>query len=1151
MTATPSPAAPTHVVPPASERGFWAFIILQFQNAFSDNVFKQFMILGLVTLIWKQASEQSAMNGLINAIFILPPLLFSTWAGFLADKYSKRVITLVTKLMEIVFMIAGSCALMLDQPFMAFCACLGIMFLLGTQAALFSPTKYGLIPELVRPERLAWANGVVELTTFVAIIMGTGFATPLLNMFSYERYHFVGFLLVGLAVVGFIAGLRIDKTPAANPTRKFEVNFFPALVRYIRLLKQNRRLGLTVLGLSYFWGLGIVLLTQMNVWGQHALKMEPHAAGWLAVVLSLGIGLGAMAAGLLSRGRIELGLVPLGGIGLTVFALPMAFATEALRLPMYFCLFMVGISAGFFSLPLNAVLQHDTKLEERGGFLAANNFFNSVAMVLGSVLLSAFSKIFDPAPTTVFFFCAGGTLAATVVLMILLPESFLRFVGFLATRTIYRFRVTGLEHLPAQGPALLVANHVSFIDALFVMTISPRPVRFLVWQGLFEKPLLRWFLTQTRCIPVSSQQRPRELLKSLRTASDALNNGEVLCIFAEGEITRTGRLLPFRRGYEYILKNAPAPVVPLYMDGVWGSIFSFEGNKFFWKMPKQFPYHVRIAIGAPLPSDTPPWRLRQRITELGADSAIAGKATALPLHRTFIRVARQNWGNFYALDLLTPGINLGQALWRAIILARRLVPLWEKQETVGVLLPPTVGAALVNIAASLSGRTIVNLNYTTGPQVLEHCAKVAGLKTIVTARAFLEKLNLTVPEGITPIYLEDHRGYQGLPEVLKAMLLARLAPARMIEKYCGVIREITPDTLATIIFSSGSTGMPKGVMLSHYNISANVESFKTGVRVWPQDRLLGTLPFFHSFGYTVSLWGALHFPFGVVFHVSPLDVKTIGELCEKKKVTLIVTTPTFLSQYMRRIPAEQFGGVNTIITGAEKLTDALRTAFKEQIGIEPLQGYGTTELSPVVSTNINDFRAPGFRQQGQKPGSIGQPLPGMAVSVRRAEDGAPLPPGESGLLWVRGANVMQGYLGMKEKTAEVLQDGWYNTGDMAYMDEDGFVFITGRLSRFSKIGGEMVPHVAIEDKLHEVLGLNDPSLVVTAVPDENKGERLIVLHTLNDDKLAGFAEKLAAAGLPNLWIPRRENFRKIEALPVLGTGKLDLRRVNELAKELA
>jgi acyl-[acyl-carrier-protein]-phospholipid O-acyltransferase/long-chain-fatty-acid--[acyl-carrier-protein] ligase len=368
-------------------------------------------------------------------------------------------------------------------------------------------------------------------------------------------------------------------------------------------------------------------------------------------------------------------------------------------------------------------------------------------------------------------------------------------------------------------------------------------------------------------------------------------------------------------------------------------------------------------------------------------------------------------------------------------------------------------------------------------------------------------------------------------------------------RLCGCTQIPTRDSLATIIFSSGSTGEPKGVMLSHANIASDAESFHRGVRTYRGDRMLGTLPFFHSFGYTVSMWGSVFFPMGMVYHFSPLDVKTIGELCEKHKVTIIVTTPTFLQHYLRRVNPAQFGGLTTVVTGAERLTEALRIGFRDRFGVDPLQGFGTTECAPVVSVNIDNIRQPGIFQLGHKPGSIGLPLPGIAVKITNIETGEVQPQGQPGLLWVKGGNVMQGYLGMPEKSAEVLQDGWYNTGDVAYLDEDGFIFITDRLTRFSKIGGEMVPHVSIEEKIHEALGLDEQRLVVTAVADEKKGEQLVVLHTLEEKDFDGLLEKLTAAGLPNLWIPRRENIFKVEAIPVLGTGKLDLQGVRGLAQQ--
>jgi acyl-[acyl-carrier-protein]-phospholipid O-acyltransferase/long-chain-fatty-acid--[acyl-carrier-protein] ligase len=357
-----------------------------------------------------------------------------------------------------------------------------------------------------------------------------------------------------------------------------------------------------------------------------------------------------------------------------------------------------------------------------------------------------------------------------------------------------------------------------------------------------------------------------------------------------------------------------------------------------------------------------------------------------------------------------------------------------------------------------------------------------------------------------------------------------------------------------VIFSSGSTGEPKGVMLTHYNILSNFEQFGHILNLTHHDRILGILPFFHSFGFTVTLCLPAEVGAGVVFHPNPLDARAIGTLVRENAVTILLATPTFLQIYLRGVPSGDFGSLQIVIVGAEKLSERLADAFEQNFGIRPLEGYGTTECAPAIAVNIMDFRAAGFHQIGGKRGKIGRVLPGMMARLADPEnpwDGKNVPAGEPGMLLVRGPNVMRGYLGLTEKTADVLRHGWYCTGDVATLDEDGFLQITGRLSRFSKIGGEMVPHLKIEEKLQELAGVAETVFVVAGIPDEKKGERLVVLHRLAENDLQTCLEKFAACDLPNLWKPKADAFFRVEQFPLLGTGKLDLRKVKETAATFA
>jgi acyl-[acyl-carrier-protein]-phospholipid O-acyltransferase/long-chain-fatty-acid--[acyl-carrier-protein] ligase len=650
-------------------------------------------------------------------------------------------------------------------------------------------------------------------------------------------------------------------------------------------------------------------------------------------------------------------------------------------------------------------------------------------------------------------------------------------------------------------------------------------------------------------IPVSASGGPRVLLRALRGAGQYLDQGELVCIFPEGQLTRTGMLLPFRRGIERLTKGRSVPIIPMHLDRLWGSIFSFAGGRFLTKLPERIPYPVTVSFGAPLASATPAFQVRQAVQDLGTAAWAFRKTACRPLHAAFIRSMRRHPFRLMLADGISSRVSGLEALAGAISLARALRPPWKGQASVGILLPPSVAGAMANFAATLAGRTSVNLNYTGGRAGVESAIRQAGLRTVVTSRTFIERVKLDLPDGVQPLWVEDIVATIGRGSRLWAFLLALLAPLRLLELACGMGSRPGMDAVATIIFSSGSTGDPKGVMLSHFNVHANVEQAAQAFPIQPRDRLLGVLPFFHSFGYMATLWLAALHGMGVVFHPTPLEASAIGELVRKNRVTFLIATPTFLQLYLRRCTPEQFGSLRLVLTGAEKLSERLAQAFEDRFGIRPLEGYGTTECAPVIAVSGPGFRAPGFYQPGARRGHVGQPLPGLSVRVVDPDTFEPLPPGEPGMLLVKGPNVMRGYLGRDDLTASVMRDGWYVTGDIATLDEDGFLQITDRMSRFSKIGGEMVPHGRVEEALQEAAGGETQAFAVTAIPDERKGERLAVLHTIDEAAIPAVIEKVAAQGLPNLFIPRRDQFVKVDKLPVLGTGKLDLRAVKRLAAE--
>ncbi|HLZ50948.1 MAG TPA: acyl-[ACP]--phospholipid O-acyltransferase [Candidatus Acidoferrum sp.] len=1121
--------------------GFWSLIATQFQGAFNDNGLKFFVIF-LILGTNPSASQKDLLVFYVGNLFAVPFLLFSMAGGFLADRFSKRSVAIGTKIFEILAMLFAIYAFSQGSTRLAF----AVIFLASTQAAFFGPAKYGLLPEVLPEELLSWGNGILELTTFVAIIAGA-VAGPLLAQRFHGREVLAGVIFGACTLVGLTTSFSISRVPAADPSRKFRFNIFGDLRKQFQIVRPDRTLHLAVVGNTYFWFLGALLQFVIVFYGREVLHIDETHGGYLQAALAIGIGIGSYAAGFLSAGKIEYGLIPLGAIGMSLFAF--AISLHGLSFVQVIVLLAaLGFSGGFFIVPINALIQHRPDEDKKGSVIAFANFLSFVGVIGASAIYSGFTHYLHVGLESFFIWTAFMSLAATAYVLYLLPDSLLRLLLWMLTHTLYRLDVAGRERVPARGGALIVPNHVSMADAVLLLAALDRPVRFLMFKGSYEHPLVKPFAKILGVIPISSDQGPREMIHSLRRATQALEEGELVCIFPEGQMTRIGQMLPFRRGMERIIKGVDVPIIPVNLDGVWGSIFSFAGGRFLWKLPRQLPYPVRVTFGAPLPSTATSQEARQAVQDLGAEAFERRKRHMRPLPRTFLYTARRHAFRFAMADGQTPKLSFFAVLARTLFLARRLRKTWEGQEMVGILLPPSIPGALVNLAAMLMGRVPVNLNYTASNETLESCAKQCNLKTVITARAFLERVHVQ-PPGET-IFLEDLAQKPRFGERLGAAL-ACLLPSGAVQKYAGAARKTQLEDIATIIFSSGSTGEPKGVVLTHYNVAANVEQLNQVFLLHSNDRIMGILPFFHSFGFTGTLCLPAATGIGVVFHPNPLDSRVIGALVNKYAVTMLLATPTFLNAYTRRCEPEQFGSLRFVMAGAEKLPDRIAQAFEDRFGIRPLEGYGCTECSPAVTVNTIDFRAASFRQVGAKRGSIGHPLPGMTVKIIDPESQQTLSTNQPGLLLVRGPNVMQGYLNQPEKTAAVLRDGWYNTGDIAMVDEDGFLRVTDRLSRFSKIGGEMVPHIKVEDKLHELAQATEQVFVVTAVPDERKGERLMVLHTLPDDKLKETLELLAKCDLPALWRPRPDQFLSVEKLPYLGTGKLDLRRARELASEVA
>ena len=508
------------------------------------------------------------------------------------------------------------------------------VFLISTQGALFGPSKYGLLPELLPEKDLSWGNGIIELGTFLSAIVATMAAGYLAEWFR-GRQIWSGVILLSLTLIGLVTSLGISRVPAADPARRFRKNPFADLGGQFRIIRGDRVLGWAVAGNSYLFFLAALLQLVIVIYGHDVLHLDDKHVVYIQAALGIGIGLGSFAAGYLSGGKIEYGLIPLGAIGMTVFGFLVSKQGLGL-MEVHIYLGLLGFFGGFYAVPLGALIQHRPKAEEKGGVIAASNFFSFVGIFLAAGVYYLLSEGFHLQPGRIFLVGAIMTLAATFYAVTLLPDSLLRFGLWMLTHSLYRIRVEGRDNIPEKGGALFVANHMSWVDALLLIASTDRPIRFLMYEPNYRKPLLHPFARLMGCIPISSEQRPRDLIQSLRTATNAIESGEIVCIFAEGQMTRIGQMLPFHHGFERIMKGVSAPIIPVNLDNVWGSIFSFESGRYFWKMPRRIPYPVTVSFGKPMSAQSTAFEVRQAVQELQTAAYIHRKKRMRTLGRLFL-----------------------------------------------------------------------------------------------------------------------------------------------------------------------------------------------------------------------------------------------------------------------------------------------------------------------------------------------------------------------------------------------------------------------------------------------------------------------------------------------------------------------------------
>ena len=1153
-------------------------IFSQFLGVFNDNAFKMLIIL----CVFKGHADffkDSVFLFKLSLAYILPFILLCAPAGCIADRLHKRSTMVLSKVLEFGILIFGTvCLTKIDKwgvnPLLI------SLFLMSVQSAFFSPAFNGILPETFTSRTLSKANGFIGAATFLAVILGNA-AGPVLCSLTEFNFLSCGEFLCVLAFAGFLVSLSVIPVAGA-PRDTAKTGYFSSLTAGWKAITASKGIFITALADAYFVVLTAAISTLTILLAKYNLSSTTEGLITLLLASSAGMALGCFLCAHASRSKIELGYIPFGAVGLSLF-LPLAayfpghavkpFAGADLVIHPWavIYLFLAGISGGFLIVPVRTYFQQKVAPSLRGSAMAVNNFITSIVFLLGSGVLllavavspagnmkelpafatkCALSMPHFTAPQ-LFLVCSFITLAFVIIAILALPDFTMRIFVMILTNTLYKVRISGAKNIPESGPVLLVSNHASFVDALLISACSSRLIRFLMHEDYYNKPFLKPLARFTGFIKVPSHG-VKNMTVMFEEVKKALRNGEAVCVFPEGRISKNGLMDEFRAGYSMMLpEGMDIPVIPVRIGMIWGSIFTHYYGKEKIRIPKELPHPVSITFGKRISGDIDAFELRQIISEMGADTEMVPRAKDRPLHYQMARNAKRHPFRTLFADYGGKEVSTFMAFVGSAIFSRKIRKMVAPDcEYVGVMLPNCAASAIASCAVMMADKVPAILNFTASKDSVRYAIDKAKITHILTSRKFVEKIKYDVlPEMV---FMEDIAA-----TITKWDKFVMAAGAVILphQEFMNIISPVSHRDVmrtAAVLFSSGSTGIPKGVMLSHHNFNSDIHSFINVMNFQPKDVMLGSLPLFHAFGMCTAFWLPVMVGCKVVYVANPLDCEAIGKAMTKHKATILLATPTFMQAYMRRCTPEQFSTVRLAIAGAEKLRVDISEKFDRQNNGERvlIEGYGCTELSPIVAINIGSSIDELGKERG-KEGSIGPAMPGICARIVDPVTRQPLPHDTEGLLEIKGANVMQGYLGEPQLTADAIHDGWYNTGDIGTIDVNGYITLCGRISRFSKIGGEMVPHELVECTVNEIIGADSKQAVVASIPDSAKGEALIVIHTAMRMTPDEIVTEMRARKITNLWIPKSTNFYEVPAIPMLGSGKLDLAALRQMAKDIA
>jgi len=1124
-------------------RGFVLYLLILIINVTVDIAHK--ITIQNILIKSFEGDKLVVLSAIINMFILIPFVMVFSPSGFLSDRFSKTIVIRYSALTAIGLTLLITLAYYMGWFIFAFLATL----LLATQSAFYSPSKYGIIKEIVGANNLGGANAIVQALTIIFILLSSIGFTILFESFYdgatspdviLQAIAPLGFIMVFLSALESFFAYRLPMMEAKDPKSRFEWNKYlrmEYLAKNFAKTRKDHNIWLSIIAISIFWGVAQIVIASFPA-HYKAITGDDDTIiiQSILAISSVGLILGSFIAGHYSKKHIEHGFIPVAAIGLALSLF--AFATFGEVSNLYITSLVFGFFGGLFIVPLNATIQFFAPNNEMGKVLAGKNFVENIITII--FLLSSIGLVYIGFSTTYLFIISAiivgiGSLYAIKQL----PHLFARMVLFPILRTRYTLLVQGVENIPRTGGVLMLGNHISWIDWLVVQLASPRSIKFVMTRNIYNR--WRRFFNFFGVIAISNGASK----SAIRSIQEHLDRGEVVALFPEGHISYNGQLGEFKRGFELAMRDTAHPIVPFYIRGLWGTTFSRARDHY--KHIREHENDLIVAFGKPLPSSTSAAQLKQKVIELSYTTWSAYIDTCKPLHYEWLSRTKKRLFERAIVDTLGIDLSGGKFLTAVLLFAKYLKG--YPKATIGILLPSSSIGAIVNMASIIRGKRAINLNYTAGSTMIQKAVEKAHIEYLITSKAFIEKLEtrgIIMDQEILAkcLYVEDITKSFGKVNKLTTLLEAYLMPAWIIRTLYFAPTSL--DDVAAVLFSSGSESQPKGIELTHRNLMTNIKQTSDLLNFKKEDTMLNSLPIFHSFGFTITLLLPLTKGVTVVSLPDPTDALSVGKMIAAYQATVMFGTSTFYRIYNKspKIHPLMFQSLRLAFAGAEKLSPSVKADFKEKFGVPLYEGYGATETAPVVSVNVPDALEPVSMEiiTGSKSGSVGQPLPGTVVKIVDPNTLEEVALNEDGLILIGGIQVMKGYLEDEQKSQEVIveMDGirYYKSGDKGHRDEDGFIYIIDRYSRFAKIGGEMLSLTAIE----EAIKIEEVETLAVAIADSKKGEKIVLLHTGNEEALKTKAKELNA-------IMRPSHYIYVEEIPKLASGKSDFGKAKKIVME--